>query len=407
MSYYSVVAYNKQAQKGFNFVTIQTDKLTEDFSSTSTTWVVITGLGFTKANYVNGKYAGQFSASIQHGTTNGTTFIRVVDDGVAFEGQRGNVGSGTGSGQQMSCIIVGDSDGTDITCETQTLAGTLRLDATNEANRSVRIQIIEVEPTLRGELTTTEDNITSNFATSTTSFVDITGLTMTKPSHSSAPSVGFGMAQICYQTSLASMETRFRLNDNGTTSEGKASQVGSTTTIQTLSMIMGVTPDGTTFKAEGKVVSGTATFQGASADARCTIKLLSLSGSAGQLTIKEVNITADFTTTSGSYVDVTDLTLTRGDIPVGRCFAIACQTVAHSVSAQLPYTRIVDDTTGLGAHASHRFGSNTERSHDHGLVGNTDGKVIKVQARRDTGTTRVHGTDIEKRSKMVLLELAP
>jgi len=408
MSYYSSVNMSRTIFKTFSFVNTQSAALSSDFTTGSTSFTDITGLSVTISNRTNGKWIGRTTIGSGNSTANANTITRWDQNGTPQEGYTHAHAIAPNTSGVTSITGVGTLDGNTVKLEGKVSAGTGSWDAT-DADETSRFDILELATGKAANLATAEVNITSDFSTASTSFIDVTGLTMSKTNHTLLPRFGFVVNQLNVSNATFAATLRSRFNDDGATDTAKSQRFFGTAIRGNCDMALAVDPDGATIKVEGRTTAGTSFWRGATADQRCAIKMISFAGDATHISLPEVTITSDFSTSSThpAYVDVTGMTITRSNITGGTVFCIATLNCDVTPSSGTQYTRLIDDTTPHAPQITLRTGSNFNFSKDIAFVGATDAKVIKIQLADGAGTTstRVLGANIDQRSKINLIEV--
>lgn len=233
-------------------------------------------------------------------------------------------------------------------------------------------------------LTVTEqtDTIPSNFTTSSTSYVDVTNAAITVANRSGGKfqcSVSTGIQQQTTQN----VKVFMTIGNDGTDELGSATELDNITLTHGAGISAIGDLDGRVLKARVKVEGGQMLVQ----NLQYQMVVLEISG-GNNLAAQRVDSTADFSTSSTSYVDVTNISLTIGNFPGGKYVAHASATPENSAVAGLTHTQLVHDSTEyIGASTGNpATDANDELTQNTVLIEDTDGSILKMQARVTSGT---------------------
>lgn len=363
-------------------VTTQIDTITSDFSSTSTTFVNITGASIVVAN----RSGGSFHANVQAGSgntdsVNQFSFVTINNDGVDELGgcqQIDNIAMTQG----FAAGCIGATDG-------RTLQGRSRSSAGTAIVQAVTYQMSVIEISDADNLAVQRVDSTANFTTTSTSYVDVTGINLTINTFVGGRYIALGYARALNQTSTA--ETFCQLVHDTTEyiggATGNPDGVGSFDSTQNMVVIEDT--DGSTLKMQCRVDAGTGDLIDA---VDCGQVIITIEFQSGGNTITDSMdvLTTDFTTTSLTFVDITGLTETLQS--TGKFYTISSIPCANSLDGG--NSESVIDFGGVDQKATRSRSEDTSsqnRTNNLNFAGTCGGEVLKLQGRvlsASTGTWR-------------------
>jgi hypothetical protein len=116
------------------------------------------------------------------------------------------------------------------------------------------------------------------------------------------------------------------------------------------------------------------------------VKDVSSGASAGAtITTTGVSLSSDFTTTSGSFVDVTGLTITLTNVADGKYLG-SC-SIGGGVTGNWWFIQMIQNTTIKSSVLTSYLGSGIQTPVSLTGQGDTNGEVVKIQLRTGGGTT--------------------
>lgn len=368
--------------RGEATITTQVDTIASDFSSTSTTFVNITGASIVVAN----RSGGKFHCNLQAGSANTDTidafsFVTISNGGTDELGgcqQIDNISMSQGF--VAGCI--GDTDGRTLLGRSRSSAGT----ATVEVD-DYQMSVLEVSDA--DNLAVQRIDSTANFNTSSTSYVDVTNINLTVNNFIGGRYIALGYSRALNQTSTA--ETFCQLVHGTTEYIGAATgnPDGAGSFDSTQNMVVIEDTDGSTLKMQCRVDAGTGDLIDA-VDSGQVIITLEFQSGGNTITDSMDVLTSDFTTTSTTFVDITGLTETLQS--TGKFYTISSIPCANSLDGG--FTSTVVDFGGTDQKQSSNRSEDTSsqnRTASVNYAGTAGGEVLKLQGRvfsASTGTWR-------------------
>jgi len=128
-------------------------------------------------------------------------------------------------------------------------------------------------------------------------------------------------------------------------------------------------------------------------------------GGGATLSNQRDEVTADETTTSGTFVNTT-LVLTLANRAGGNFMASCALYNANSTVNLTNFFRYQDGATNLNGGAIQLAASGVRFAMSIFMAGNLDGDVVQVQFRNNGGTTTLYGTETDRISHLVILEIS-
>jgi len=257
-------------------------------------------------------------------------------------------------------------------------------------------------------VTVQEITQTSDITTTATAYEDATDMTLTLANYTGGKFFASLCATTAHSAWLAPVYLRFvdgAVNKSGVASDGAPIAA---TRRRTQGTVLTGDTDGDTLKIEWHVDSGTGTMYG-STDGASQLAVIEIPDN-GSFTISNQRdvLSGNETTTSSTFVDLPNLTLTLANVTDGKFYAI-CNVCGHgSGNSQLLSIRFVDGSTnknGAQFHAPSDFGTTRLHNMCHNAVGNLDGDILKIQFKISTGTFTASGV-AESFSQFHILEIA-
>lgn len=160
---------------GSNLQTQRIDSVA-DFATTSTSYVDVTNITLTIGNFSGGKYIAMGTATPENSAGAGFTHTQLVHGSTEFIGATtANPGPNAADENTQHTVVLEDTDGSTLKMQARVTSGTGTLRDTADAGH----YITTLEFKMSNTITTEQDVLASDFTTTSTSYVDITGLTVT------------------------------------------------------------------------------------------------------------------------------------------------------------------------------------------------------------------------------------
>lgn len=377
-------------------VTTQVDTIGANFTTTSTSFVDITGASITVANRSGGKFHCTMSAdSTQQTTQNVKVMMTIGNDGTDELGginELDNISISHGFGVSA----IGDLDG-------RVLKGRTRVEGGENLVRAIAYHMAVFEISGGDNLAAQRVNSTADFSTSSTSYVDVTGQSLTIGNFTSGKYIAQGQAT-CENSAVGGF-THTQLVHGSTEYIGASSANPATDANdeQTQHTVLIEDTDGSTLKMQARVTSGTGTLRHVASINGHYITTLEFS-MLNIITTEMDVLTSDFDTTSTTYVDVTGLTVTLQSS--GKFYTIASLPCSNDFDGGSASSTIdFDGTDGKDGVIRNEDTARRPCTVNVNFAGNSGGEVLKIQAKRLTGgTSRWHGDTI-KACRFVVLQI--
>lgn len=378
-------------------VTVQNDQIASDFSTTSTSFVDITGASITVANRAGGKFFCSVSAdSVQQTTQNAKVHMTINNGGTDELG-------GVNELDNISIVLslgvsaVGDLDG-------RVLKGRSKVGSGENLTNALRYEMAVIEISDGDNLAAQRVDSAADFSTTSTTYVDITGQSLTIGNFAGGKYIAQGNATA--ENSAVAGFTHTQLVHGSTEYIGGSSANTATDANDefTQHTVLLEDTDGNTLKMQARVTSGTGNLRHVASTNGHYITTLEFSMSNTITTSMDV-LTSDFTTVSASYVDITGLTETLQSS--GIYFTISSLPQSINFDGGFCETTLSDGGTEIqdaGARSEDTATRPNTINVCHG--GNSTGQVLKLRGRRPgaSGTSRWHG-DTVKACRFVVLQI--
>lgn len=376
-------------------VTTQIDDVGSDFSTTSTSFVDVTGLSVTIANRAGGKFHFIFSAYGDHTISNRVSFVTLNNDGTD---ELGGLIESDDSTNPLSFGIScqGDTDGRIVKGRTKTSGG-----QTIVANTRSQVAVIEISG--GDNLASQRVDSTADFSTSSTSYIDVTNISLTIGNFASGKYIAMGSATA--ENNATTNQTLTQLVHGSTeyiggTSSGSGADANDEATQNTVVI---EDTDGSTLKMQARVTAGTGTLRHVAATNGHFITTIEFKGTNTITTEMDV-LTSDFTTTSTTYVDLTGLTVTLQSS--GKFYTISSLPCSNTLDGGFAVTQVKFGSVNT-KDFSYRNLELVQRPRTASAchAGDCAGEVLKLQAKIFTGgTSRWHG-DTVKACRFTVLQI--